>query len=161
MKTLKTIFFLAIAGIMVACGTSKETTQATESSGSEETVKEPVLRDHLTFLITEVSKDETYGYTQENPIMVGGVTTNEGPLNERRFLNALAGPNGESISYNRQGSCCHFETENGFMGGGLLDMYEVTWSGQKEAVILYINMYDPGELKAPVGFTIRKFDSDK
>jgi len=111
------------------------------------------LVDDNTFLITELSTDKTYG-TEKNPIKVGG-DENSGPSNERRFLNALAGPNGEKISYTRKGSCCHFETPNGFMGGGLLDMYEITWPGQKKPVMLYINMYDPGELKCPVGFTLR------
>lgn len=107
------------------------------------------------FQFIEVSKDKTYGYTEGNPIKVGGVKNNEGPLNERRFLDVLAGPEGEILSYNRQGSCCPFPSENGFMGNGLLDIYEITWKGQDEPVILYINMYDYEPLKVPVGFTRR------
>jgi len=41
------------------------------------------------------------------------------------------------------------------MGGGLLDQYEIKWQGQDKAVILFINFYDHGPLKAPKGFTLR------
>lgn len=105
------------------------------------------------FLLTEISKDKTYGYTKKNPIKVGGV--NDGPINERRYLNALSGPNGETVHYQRQRSCCAFKTKNGIMGSGLLDIYEIRYDGLEEPIILYINMYDYEELKAPVGFTIK------
>ena len=121
---------------------------------SKHTVKHK-LQDSNTFIITEFATDETYGYTEENPVKVGGVNDSEGPLNERRFLNALAGPSGEKISYERKGNCCMFETPNGFLGGGLLDIYEVTWSGQKEPVQIYINMYDSDLLKVPVGMPLK------
>jgi dTDP-D-glucose 4,6-dehydratase len=53
------------------------------------------MLDDNTFKLTEISTDETYGYSEKNAIMVGGVTSNAGPLNEQRFLNALLGPNGQ------------------------------------------------------------------
>lgn len=108
------------------------------------------------FVLTEISSDNTYGYSEKNPIKVGGVKNSEGPLNERRFLNALSGPNGEDITYDRTGSCCPFKTENGFMGSGMLDRYEIKWTGQSKSVFLYINMYDEEKLMAPVGFTLKK-----
>jgi len=109
-----------------------------------------------TFKITEYSTDKTYGYTEKNPIKVGGMSNSEGPLNERRFLNALTGPNGEKISYSRLGSCCAFKTRNGsFDNTGLLDKYEIKYEGQEKEIIIYINMYDKGELKAPVGFKLK------
>jgi hypothetical protein len=113
------------------------------------------LKDNQTFLLKEISEDPSYGYTKRNPIEVGGVDKKEGPVNERRFLNALAGPNGEKITYFRAGSCCSFKSKNGFMGMGLLDNYRVSWIGSKDTVSIYINMYDYGELKAPSGFTIK------
>lgn len=148
---MKPFIFATTLFILFACGNSKELSEKQD----KRTAPWPLLNEK-TFDLSEISKDKTYGYTEKNPIMVGGVKNNEGPLNERRYLNALAGPNGEYISYNRTGSCCQFKSENGFMGSGLLDMYEVTWKNQKEPVILYINMYDAGNLKAPVGFTIAK-----
>ncbi|GHA74124.1 hypothetical protein [Pontibacter akesuensis] len=114
------------------------------------------LLDNQTFILTEVSTDPTYGVSEKNPVEVGGVDKSEGPLNERRYLNALAGPNGERVSYYRAGSCCAVKSKNGFMGMAMLDNYRVTWEGSKDTVSIYINMYDYGELKAPVGFTIKE-----
>lgn len=117
-----------------------------------------ILRDANTFLITEIATDKTYGLSPKNPVQVGGVKDSEGPKNERRFLNALAGPNGEAISYYRSGSCCAIKSDNDPFGFGsvMLDNYRVTWENAKDTVSIYINMYDSGELKAPVGFTLKK-----
>ena len=100
--------------------------------------------------ITEVSDDPEYGYTEKKPIKVGGVT--EGPSRERAYLQLLRGPNGESVTFQRNGSCCGFETPNGLLGGGMLDIYEVTITGSDKPVTLYINMYDYEQPKAPRGF---------
>lgn len=115
----------------------------------------PQRTDGQAFILTEISEDNTYGYSEKNPIKVGGVDKMEGPVNERRFLNALAGPNGEPITYQRMGSCCPFKTPNGFSGSGLLDKYKILWEGQTSEVFLYINMYDYAKLKCPVGLTIK------
>lgn len=110
-----------------------------------------------TFLITEVSTDPSYGLTPENPVEVGGVKNSEGPLNQRRYLNALTGPNGETISYRRAGSCCHTKSKNAFIGNKVpLDNYRVTWEGSNDTVSIYINMYDSTPIKAPVGFGFKK-----
>lgn len=112
------------------------------------------LLDEITFRLDSISADESYGYTQANPIMVSGATES-GAYNQRRFLNALLGPDGEAVTYTRRGSCCPFNSPNGFMGGGLLDMYEVTIAGQSKPVVLYLNLYDKGILRAPKGFTFK------
>lgn len=109
----------------------------------------PRLLDDQTFLLTKISTDPTYG-TAQNPIQTGS-----GPTSERRYLNALAGPNGEQISYHREGSCCPVKSKKGFMGMAMLDHYRVTWEGAEDTVSIFINMYDYTELKAPVGFTIK------
>ena len=106
-----------------------------------------------TINLSKKASDETYGYTQKNPINVGGVVDEVGPAMERKFLNQLAGPNGEEISYNRTSSCCSFDTPRGFMGSGLLDVYEITYDGLDAPITLYINMYDYEEPMIPVGFT--------
>ncbi len=142
----KHLVFTGIILFLISCSSTKNATNYS---------KPKLLNDH-TFLITEVATDKTYGVTEKNPVKVGGAKNSEGPINERRFLNALTGPNGEEISYYRAGSCCHFKTKNGMMGTGLLDNYRVTWEGAKDTISVYINMYDYGELKAPVGFGIRK-----
>lgn len=101
--------------------------------------------------LTGVSTDPEYGLTPNKPVESGG-----GPSGERAYLDALAGPNGETIKYYRAGSCCPVKSENGFMGTAMLDNYKVSYSGSKGEISIYINMYDKGELKAPVGFTVRK-----
>lgn len=117
-------------------------------------VKQKLVNDQM-FLIEDFATDETYGYTEENPIMVG--KEGGGPKDERRFLNALAGPEGEKVIYQRLGSCCQFYTKNGlFENRGLLDRYEVTYVGLDEPVILYINMYDSDKLQVPVGFSLKE-----
>jgi hypothetical protein len=116
----------------------------------------PQLADDRTFLLTEVSTDPTYGLSPKNPIEVGGADKMEGPLNERRYLNALAGPNGERVSYYRLGSCCPVKSKHGFMGKAMLDNYRVSWEGASDTVSIYINMYDASTVKAPRGFTIRQ-----
>ncbi len=116
----------------------------------------PKLLDNRTFKLESVSTDATYGVTEKNPIKVGGVKDGSGPLNERRYLNALAGPNGEKIDYFRRGSCCAFESKNEIFGGGLLDLYAVYWEGGTDTLGIYINMYDFDDktLLAPKGLTI-------
>lgn len=115
----------------------------------------PRLLDHSTFLLSAIATDAAYGYSKEYPVKVGGAMQQQGSLNERRYLNALAGPEGEPITYNRRGSCCHFKTRNSPLGGGLLDIYEVIVEGSYDTLLLYLNMYDAGPLMAPVGFTIK------
>jgi len=131
--------------VLISCSSTKNAAMENQTK----------LLNNSVFKLTRISTDKTYAYTEKNPVKVGGVDKSEGPMNERRFLNALAGPGGEDIWYTRRGSCCHFKTPNGFLGGGLLDVYSVTWQGTEDTVSLYINMYDYGPLYAPVGFTIR------
>jgi hypothetical protein len=112
--------------------------------------------DDRTFKLIEQSTDNTYGYKPENPINVGGPSA-QAVQNERRFLNALLGPNGEEVGYFRVGSCCGFKTANSAYGDyGMLDRYKVYWNGIKDTVQLFINMYDASALKIPVGFTAKK-----
>ncbi len=143
----KNPLFLALSFVFIlsACASSTSLTNGPKTK----------LKDENTFLLKEISTDKTYGYTEGNPVKVGGALDN-GPLNERRFLNALAGPDGQDISYTRTGSCCPFKTPNGIKGTGLLDRYEITIKGMSKKKILYINMYDRAVLKVPVGFTVKK-----
>lgn len=105
-----------------------------------------------TYLLTETSDDPTYGYDESNPIKVGGVHEKEGPLNERRFLNALYGPNNIKMIFYRTGSCCPFQTPNGFIeNSGMLDHFRIVEMGGRDTLSIYINMYDKGDLKIPLG----------
>lgn len=157
---MKTRFILPLflfSFLLFSCKGSKNL-QSTSTKVKSGKIVKPTMQNANAFKLFGISDDESYGYSENNPIKVGGAKKSEGPKNEQRYLNALAGPNGEEITYNRKGSCCAFETENGFMGGGLLDRYEVKWKGAKKPVIIYINMYDMDdkELKAPKGLTLKE-----
>ena len=89
-----------------------------------------------------ISVDKTYGYTETNPIKVGGDFM-EGPTRERAYLDNLLGPNGEALSYERQGSLPSGDT--------ILDVYRVQGGGLD--VKLYLDEYTFSELQATVGFT--------
>lgn len=104
---------------------------------------------------TEISDDPSYGYTEENPIAVGGIVHERGPRNEAEFLSHLTNDVGENPKINRKGSCCSFRTPFGYMGRGLLDRYELTFESTKDTVVLYLNMYDYDQPKAPKGLKIK------
>ena len=145
---MKKILLFTAALAFVACSSTKNTSASKD-------VKTELLNNN-TFLLKDISTDKTYGLSEKNPVQVGGVDTKEGPVNERRFLNALAGPNGERVSYYRAGSCCPIKSDKAMFGDKvMLDNYRVTWEGSTDTVSIYINMYDYGQLKAPVGFTIK------
>lgn len=162
MKIPVIFFALALGTLSVSCHSSKKAGAGGGSSTAGNTNNNLPASfnyerlDDYTFKLSAASDDSTYGYTQQNPIHVGGTLKHEGPANQRRYLNALKGPNGEKITYERRGSCCPFNTKNGFMGGGMLDRYEVTWENNSTPYILYIDMYDAAALKAPKGFTFKE-----
>lgn len=151
--------FLLLASLLItfSCSNSKKVSSnsnqsSNEGKGNTRTTKVQML-DNETYLLTEQSDDKTYGFEQSNPVKVGEFS----PQNERRFLNALLGPNGETIKYFRAGSCCGFKTPNGTFGNmGLLDIYRIFWDGNKDTLNIYINMYDKGDLKIPVGLNAKK-----
>lgn len=89
-----------------------------------------------------VSTDPTYGYSETNPIQVGGDFF-DGPPRERAYLDHLRGPNGEVLKYERGGS---IDTAT-----AILDSYHITGPGFDE--VLYIDMYNFSTPQAPVGFT--------
>lgn len=168
MRIALSLLPITIALVLFSCSSTKKTATGFSGSGGGSNKsgsgtyshlfykgKHPLL-DNNSFQLDSVTADETYGYSVDNPIMVGGDWDNA-VKNEQRFLNALLGPNGEAVTYSRLGSCCPFNTPNGIIGnGGLLDRYEVKIKGADKPVILYVNMYDKGVLKAPKGFTYRK-----
>jgi len=141
---MRNLFCFGVLGLILSCSTTQDVTV--------------ILKDDRTFELTEISTDPTYGFSEKNPVQVGGVDKMEGPLNEIRYLNALAGPNGEDVYYYRLGSCCPIKSKNDPFGAGvvMLDNYLLTWEGAKDTVSIYINMYDYGELRALVGFTIKE-----
>ena len=98
-----------------------------------------------------MSVDPTYGRTPKKPIRVG---QGLGAFVEQAYLNALRGPRGEAVTYERVGGgCCMFATPNNPFGKGLLDRYAVTYAGLAAPIVLYIDMYDWERPLVPVGLT--------
>lgn len=95
--------------------------------------------------VCEISTDQSYGYSQDNPIRVGGDAFN-GPSRARAFLDNLLGPGGEPVSYQRISSLPHGDT--------ILDMYSVAGSGINAT--LYVDQYSFSEPQAPVGFICKE-----
>ena len=116
----------------------------------------PRLESNNTFVITEYSKDKRYGYEKEYPINIFYSNTKNETINPQRYLNALAGPKGEKITYTKLESCCPFPTKRSEMGAGFLDVYELKWEGRQNPVTLYLNIYEKGVLMVPVGLTLKK-----
>lgn len=147
----------SICIIMVtACATQKPLTISNKLQGDTRTIPVESI-DQFTYLLIESAEDKTYAYKKSNPVKVGGSNESSGPANERRYLNALLGPNGEEVFYYRAGSCCSFKTPNGLLDNtGMLDQYRVSWTGSMDTLTIYINMYDKGNLKIPVGLTAKQ-----
>jgi len=121
-----------------------------------ENAPSPSFLDNETFLILEYSNDKKYGYDKDYPINIFYGNTTYENVNQKRFLNALAGPKGEKITYTKLESCCPFPTKRSDMGAGLLDVYELKWEGHRKPVTLYLNIYEKGVLMVPVGLTAKK-----
>ena len=147
MKRIASYFVLLLT--LASCISTKSTIKNVDNNAPT-----PLINNN-TFVITEYSKDKKYGYDKEYPINIFyGSTTNQ-TINQKRFLDALAGPNGEEITYSKLESCCPFPTKRSEMGAGLLDVYELRWKGQKSPVILYLNIYEKGLLMVPVGLRLK------
>jgi hypothetical protein len=117
----------------------------------------PQVSRNNTFVITEYSKDAKYGYNKDYPINIFYRSTKDDSINQERFLNALAGPKGEKITFQKVESCCPFPTKRSEMGAGFLDVYEITWEGLKKPIVLYVNIYEKGALMVPLGLSLKKF----
>ncbi len=116
----------------------------------------PSLSKENTFIVTEYSKDLKYGFNEEYPVNVFYINSKDENLNASRYLNALAGPNGEKITYTKIESCCPFPTKRTEIGAGYLDIYELKWEGQNKPIRLYINIYERGYILVPIGLSIKK-----
>jgi hypothetical protein len=92
-----------------------------------------------------IASDAAYGLTPAGAIQVGGGPM-EGPARERKYLNALRGPDGQGIRARRLGSL------PGPDGQTILDAYEITYDGLAAPLRLYLDEYHDGTLQAPKGF---------
>jgi hypothetical protein len=147
----KILPFIALVLIFTSCVSTQSTIKNIDNNAPN-----LQLAENNTFLISEFSKDRKYGYDKDYPINIFFESTRNEIINQQRFLNALAGPKGEKITYTKLESCCPFPTKRSEMGVGLLDVYELKWEGQKSPVILYLNIYEKGVLMVPFGLSLKK-----
>lgn len=149
MKKSSTLLLVLLS--LASCESVRPKTPLTYGGAESDGLHEKGGTGVLPFLIAGPSQDETYGFTANNPVRVGG-GREAGARNQQRYLNALLGPRGQPLSYQLEGSCCAFKiAEAGIDNEGQLDIYSVTWKGRKEPLRLYLNMYEEGPLAAPVG----------
>lgn len=144
---------LVLLGLLMlgSCESTRPKTPLTYGGAESEGLHEKGGSTVLPFLIETSSQDETYGFTANNPVRVGG-GREAGARNQLRYLNALLGPRGQALQYEHEGSCCAFKvSEAGIDNEGQLDIYTITWKGRKEPLKLYLNMYEEAPLAAPVG----------
>jgi len=151
MKIKSFSLLLLLLIVIVSCASTKSTLKNVDDSAPVLT-----LSQNNTFIITEYSKNKKYGYDQDYPINIFYRNTKEDSINQQRFLNALAGPKGEKITYTKLESCCPFPSKRTELGAGFLDVYELKWDGQKKPVKLYLNIYEKGILMVPVGLSLKK-----
>ncbi len=150
-KYISRIIIVLAVFSLTSCISTKSTIKNIDDNAPNLT-----LTKNNTFLITNYSEDPKYGYDPDYPVNVFFRNTKEEDVNAHRFLNALAGPKGEKITYTKLESCCPFPSKRTEMGAGFLDVYEITWEGQSKPVKIYMNIYEKGYLFVPVGLSLKK-----
>ena len=107
--------------------------------------------------LSETSTDPRYGWSAKKPVGLGGFDAappEEDSLTRQiRFLNSLWGPQGETIFYERIGTCCPFPFYGAPLDKGMLDIYALTWEGQSRPRHLYLDGYRTGTIRIPEGLT--------
>ena len=151
MKNKSFLVAILFAIVTSSCVSTKSTLKNVDDNAPI-----PIVSANNTFVLSEYSKDKKYGYDADYPINVFYKNTKDENLNAERFLNALAGPKGEKITYSKVESCCPFPTKRTEIGAGFLDVYELKWEGQTEPAKLYLNIYEKGYLLVPIGLSIKK-----
>ncbi len=146
----KLSLFVVLISLSTSCVSTRSTLKNVDDNAPIPTLKGD------TFVLTEYSKDNKYGYDPDYPVNVFFKNTKDENLNAERYLRALAGPNGEKITFTKLESCCPFPTKRTEIGAGFLDIYELKWEGQKSPIKLYVNIYERGYLLVPVGLSLKK-----
>lgn len=154
---LRAPLFLLAAGLLAACQTAPPTPEpkilsSTRSEGKgvpngRSDSAAPYLRIKL-----QPATDPQYGYSPGKPIR----TAPRAAGLHIAYLNALRGPKGEPVTYERRGACCEFEDKSLPLGGGLLDVYKLQVDGSNDVLTLYVDMYRSGPPQVPAGLTMRK-----
>jgi len=95
----------------------------------------------------QISDDPTYGYSVDNPIMLGGGSFHSADQRSM-YLHNLLGPNREYVSVTKVRSFTY--------GNLLLEEYELTYEGQDAPVVIYLNTGIWAPIAAPMGFTCKQ-----
>ena len=94
-----------------------------------------------------VADEAEFATTKEHAVQVGGGAVTVA-ARERRYLDALRGPEGQPVQYKRLNS------ERGPDQQTILDRYEVSYPGLEKPLYLFLDAYHYDDaLKAPKGFT--------
>ena len=150
MKKYSFLVLIITLAFFTACGSIKSTIQNIDNTAIKPTIKNDQ------FVLTEYATDSRYGYDKDYPINLGFESEKYSPKNIALFFNALTGPKGEKISYDKVDTCCPFPTKKSVMGAGTLDIYNVMLEGSDKRIVLYINIYERSKVVCPKGFSIKK-----
>ena len=155
---------LVLLGLITSCNN-----RLRSYSKKRNTVEAYQQINDTTLMLTGISDNSNYGYSETSPILLGAYKVWDGAENIEKYLNALLGPNGENIKYKRLEPCCPFKTKNfvdEIMPGvifdgqhGLLERYEIEYGDEfkTDSCILFFNLYDEtNQLMAPYGFTFKQ-----
>ena len=104
-----------------------------------------------TLAISGLPNDPSYGYTPDNPILLGGLLNREAQVRIAVYFRLVRSVEGRPFEWQRIGNCCPFDTPVSTQGG-LIDIYRLTVPEQRPFRV-YVNHYDEGQLFAPVGTT--------
>ena len=94
----------------------------------------------------DVAKNETYGFSPENPIRTGNTNLYDGRTRQETYLFTLRGPNQEEIFFTR------LAPEFNDLGV-IVDPYHIEYAQIPEAITLYFDMNTFEPLFAPQGFS--------
>ena len=148
---IKILLLSVLSLVILSCVSTKSTLKNVDDNAPI-----PKLSAQNSFVITEYSKDKKYAYNADYPVNVYFKSAKLDSINQLRYLNALAGPKGEILSYKKIETCCPYPTKKNEMGAGFLDIYEITWVGNQSPIKLYLNSYEKGALLVPIGLTVKK-----
>lgn len=151
MKT-RFLLLISIVFLSVSCVSTKSTLK-----NVDDTAPNLVVNKQNAFVIKDYATDDKYGYDKDYPINIFYRNTANDSINQQRFFNALTGPNGEKLFFEKVGVCCPFPSKNSVSGAALLDVYEVKWVGQKTPITLYLNIYEKSPIMVPKGFGLKTF----
>ena len=110
-------------------------------------------QDRPHFEIKGTAKSKNYGYSESEPIKVGGGTSAGYHF---MFLEQLRGPNGETLEVSRIGSCGNYpdpDTTLTKFKEGVLTCFSINCPAFKKPRTLYFDKYRTGDLYLPKDLT--------